>query len=61
MKFKEFINEVEKQLGISIKTLRSDQGSEYLSQDFLGYHWENEILSKWTPHYTPHQIVWLKE
>ena len=31
-KFKEFINEVEKQLGKSIKTLISDRGGEYLSQ-----------------------------
>ena len=33
-KFKKFINEVEKQLGGSIKTLRSYQGGEYLSQEF---------------------------
>ena len=36
-KFKEFKNEVEKQLGKSIKTLRSDRGGEYLSQEFLDY------------------------
>ena len=36
-KFKEFINEVEKQLGRSIKSLRSDRGGEYLSQEFLDY------------------------
>ena len=29
-KFKEFINEVEKQLGKSIKTLQSNWGDEYL-------------------------------
>ena len=29
-KFKEFRTEVEKQLGRSIKTLRSDRGGEYL-------------------------------
>ena len=34
-KFKEFINEVEKQLGRSIKTLRSDRGGEYLCQEFF--------------------------
>ena len=33
-KFKEFRNEVEKQLGKSIKTLRSDRGGEYLSHEF---------------------------
>ncbi len=31
-KFKELRAEVEKQLGKSIKTLRSDRGGEYLSQ-----------------------------
>jgi len=36
-KFKEFRAEAEKQLGKSIKTLRSDRGGEYLSADFLGY------------------------
>ena len=30
-KFKEIMNEVEKQLGRSIKILRSDRGDEYLS------------------------------
>ena len=30
-KFKEFKSEIEKQLGRSIKSLRSDQGGEYLS------------------------------
>ena len=44
-KFKEFRNEVKKQTGKSIKTLRSDQGGEYLSQEFLDYLKENEILS----------------
>ena len=34
-KFKEFINEVEKQLRISIKTFRSDRGGEYLSQFWI--------------------------
>jgi len=34
-KFKEFRAEAEKQLGKSIKTLRSDRGGEYLSADFL--------------------------
>ena len=33
-KFKEFKDEVEKQLGRSIKTLRSDRGGEYLSLEF---------------------------
>ena len=32
--FKEFRQEVEKQLGKSIKVLRSDRGGEYLSLEF---------------------------
>ena len=52
-KFKEFGNEVEKQRGISIKSLRSDRGGEYLSQAFLDYLRDNGILSQWTPPYTP--------
>ena len=37
----------------SIKVLRSDRGGEYLSQEFQDYLKENEILSQWTPPYTP--------
>ena len=53
-KFKEFRNEVEKQLGRSIKALRPDRGGEYLSQTFLDYLRDNGILSQWTPPYMPH-------
>ena len=52
-RFKEFRNEVEKQLGRSIKTLRSNRDGEYLSQAFLDYLRDNGILSQWTPPYTP--------
>ena len=52
-KFKEFRNEVEKQLGRSIKSLRSDRGGEYLSQVFLDYLRDNGILSQWTPPHMP--------
>ena len=52
-KFKEFRNEVEKQLGRSIKALRSYRGGEYLSQGFLDYLKDNWILSQWTLPYTP--------
>ena len=44
-RFKEFRNEVEKQLRRSIKSLRSDRGGEYLSQAFLDYLRDNGILS----------------
>jgi hypothetical protein len=52
-KFKEYRNEVEKQTGKSIKTLRSDRGGEYLSNEFTDYLKENGILSQWTPPHTP--------
>ncbi|KAL0302329.1 UNVERIFIED_CONTAM: hypothetical protein Scaly_3036100 [Sesamum calycinum] len=41
--------EVENQIGCKIKALRSDQGGEYLSSEFIDYLKENEILSQWTP------------
>ncbi|KAL0286987.1 UNVERIFIED_CONTAM: hypothetical protein Sradi_7135200 [Sesamum radiatum] len=52
-RFKEFRLEVENQIGRKIKTLRSDQGSEYLSGEFLDYLKENGIISQWTPPGTP--------
>ena len=36
-KFREFKNEVERQSGKSIKTLRSDRGGEYLSTEFTQF------------------------
>ena len=51
--FKRYRNEVEKQTGKSIKTLRSDRGGEYLTGAFLTYLEENGILSQWTPPGTP--------
>ena len=45
-KFKEFRAEAEKQLGKSIKILRSDRGGEYLSGDYMGYLSENGIQSQ---------------
>ena len=50
---KRFRNEVEKQTGKYIKILQSDRGGEYLSNEFLIYLEENEILSQWTPPGTP--------
>ena len=52
-KFKEFKNEVEKQIGKSIKILRSNWGGEYLSIEFLEYLKKHDILSQWTPPGTP--------
>ena len=52
-KFKEFRNEVEKQLGNSIKSLRSDRGGEYLLDEFKNYLKENGIISQLTLPGTP--------
>ena len=43
--FKRYHNEVEKQIEKNIKTLQSDQVGEYLSDEFMTYLEENEILS----------------
>ena len=51
-KFKEYQNLVEKQIGKSIKVLRSDRGGEYLSNEFLNHLKDKGILSEWTPPYT---------
>ncbi|KAK8502801.1 hypothetical protein V6N12_073851 [Hibiscus sabdariffa] len=52
-KFKEFKNEVQNQHGKSIKTLRSDRGGEYLSQEFDELLKECGIVSQLTPPGTP--------
>ena len=52
-KFKEFQNEVENQLGKSIKALRSDRGGEYLSQEFGDHLRACGIVSQLTPPGTP--------
>ena len=48
-KFKIFKNEVQNQLGKSIKALRSDRGGEYLSQEFDHHLKECGIVSQLTP------------
>ena len=45
-RFKEFIYEVEKQIEKPIKVLRSDRGGKYLSQKFLDYLKDNDIVSQ---------------
>ncbi len=45
--FKEFRQEVEKQLGKSIKVLRLDRSGEYLNLEFHGYLRDKRILSQW--------------
>ena len=52
-KFKTFKNEVQNQLGKSIKALRTDRGGEYLSQDFDEYLKDCGIVSQLIPPRTP--------
>ena len=51
--FKLFKNEVHNQLGKNIKTLRSDRGGKYLSQNFDDHVKDCEIGSQLTPPGTP--------
>ena len=52
-KFKEFMAEAEKQLGKSLKTLRSDRGGEYLDTEFKDHLLKYGILSQLTATRTP--------
>ncbi|GJT70204.1 retrotransposon protein, putative, ty1-copia subclass [Tanacetum coccineum] len=51
--FRVFKNEVENQLGKTIKAIRSDHGGEYISQEFKDYLKANGIVQQLTPPYTP--------
>ncbi|GJT49696.1 retrotransposon protein, putative, ty1-copia subclass [Tanacetum coccineum] len=51
--FKVFQKEVENQLENTIKSLRSDRGGEYTSQEFLDHLKEHGIIAYRTPPYTP--------
>nr|GEV11017.1 hypothetical protein [Tanacetum cinerariifolium] len=51
--FEEFKNEVENQLGKTIKALRSDQGGEYISQEFKDHLKACGIIQQLTHPYTP--------
>ena len=52
-KFKEFQNEVQNQLGKTIKFLRSDRGGEYLSLEFGDHLKQCGIIPQLTPPGTP--------
>jgi hypothetical protein len=52
-KFKEFHNEVQNQLGKTIKILRSDDGGKYLSLEFSDYLKQCGIIPQLTPSATP--------
>nr|GEY51975.1 hypothetical protein [Tanacetum cinerariifolium] len=51
--FKVFQKEVENQLSKTIKSLRSDHGGEYTSQEFLDHLKDHGIIAHRTPPYTP--------
>nr|GEU80123.1 hypothetical protein [Tanacetum cinerariifolium] len=51
--FKVFQKEVDNQLGKTIKSLRSDRGGEYMSQEFLDHLKDHRIIAHRTPPYTP--------
>ncbi|GJX51997.1 retrotransposon protein, putative, ty1-copia subclass [Tanacetum coccineum] len=46
-------DEVENQLGKTIKSLRFDHGGEYMSQEFLDHLRDHGIIAHRTPPYTP--------
>nr|GEW44473.1 hypothetical protein [Tanacetum cinerariifolium] len=46
-------DEVENQLGKTVKSLRSDRWGEYMSQEFLDHLKDHGIISHRTPPYTP--------
>ncbi|GKC01536.1 retrotransposon protein, putative, ty1-copia subclass, partial [Tanacetum coccineum] len=48
---KVFKNDVENQLGKTIKALRSDRGDEYISQEFKDYLKAHGIVQQLTPPY----------
>ncbi|GJZ44544.1 retrotransposon protein, putative, ty1-copia subclass [Tanacetum coccineum] len=48
-----FKNEVENQLGKTIKALRTDRGGEYINQEFKDYLKACGIVQQLTPPYTP--------
>ncbi|GKA51293.1 retrotransposon protein, putative, ty1-copia subclass [Tanacetum coccineum] len=51
--FKVFQKEVENQLGKTIKSIHSDRGGEYMSQEFLDHLKEHGIIAHRTLPYTP--------
>ena len=51
--FKRYTNLVENQLNVKIKTLRTDRGREYLSDQFKSFCDEKGIARQLTIPYTP--------
>lgn len=54
-RFKAFKNMIELQSGHRIKAIRSDNGGEYISRDFIRFCENAGILRQLTQTYTPHQ------
>lgn len=54
-KFSEFAYDVQKEFGVKIKCLRSDNGGEFMSEDFSQYCNKNNILRQMTCPNTPQQ------
>ena len=52
-KFKDFHAEAEKQIGKSLKVLRSDRSGEYLDSESTDYLNKNEIMCQLTTPGTP--------
>ncbi|OAE22908.1 hypothetical protein AXG93_2777s1000 [Marchantia polymorpha subsp. ruderalis] len=55
VKFKQFKSMIELQTSHRIKAIRSDNGEEYISQDFIRFCDESGIIRQLTQTYTPHQ------
>ena len=56
--FLEFEELVEKQSGFKILTLRTDNGGEYRSNEFLNYCRKNGIKREFNNFYSPQQNEW---
>lgn len=55
VKFKQFKSMIELQTSHRIKAIRSDNGGEYISQDFIRFCDESGIMRQLTQTYTSHQ------
>ena len=54
-KFKEFVESSERLIGKQVKKLRSDNGGEYISEEFAEYFKSRGILHEVAVPYTPQQ------
>lgn len=54
-KFQEYVNMVENFTGLKVKMLRTDNGGEYVSNDFSKHCASKGIIHQYTNPYTPEQ------